>query len=76
MVSEAAAKEIAGAHVDQIVGGAETGYRVSETTGYGPGGPYDVTVEVWRVPEERDDPAHYVVEVEEEGNIIASNWQR
>ena len=76
MVSEAAAKEIGGAHVDQTLGGAETGDRVSETTGYGLGSPYDVTVEVWRAPEERDDPAHYVVEVEEEGNIIASNWQR
>lgn len=74
MVSEADAKEIAGNHVDQIVGGPETGYRVGETTAYGPGGPYDVTVDVWRVPEERDDPSQYVVEVDDEGTITGSDW--
>ena len=75
MVSEAEAKEIAGAHVDRIVGGPETGYRVLEATGYGPGGPVDVEVEVWRGPDERDDPARYVVEVDDGGTITGSGWE-
>jgi len=74
MVSGAEAKEIAGKHVDKIVGGPDTGYSVQESTSYGPGGPYDVTIDVWRVPEERDNPAQYLVEIDEEDNITNSEW--
>lgn len=74
MVSEAEAKEIAGNHVDQIVGGPQTGYSVRESTVYGPDGPYDVEVDVWRVPDEMDDPGRYVVEIDDEGTITNSEW--
>ncbi|MFB6079907.1 MAG: hypothetical protein ABEJ81_02725 [Haloferacaceae archaeon] len=75
MVSEAEAKEIAGRHVDRIVGGPEAGYRVRESTSYGPEGPVDVEVEVWRVADEVDDPAVYGVEVDREGEITSSGWE-
>ena len=74
MVSEAEAKEIAGNHVDQIVGGPKTGYSIREAVGYGPDGPCDVTVDVWRVPTEKNDSGTYRVEVDSEGSITRSGW--
>lgn len=74
MVSEAEAKEIAGNHIDQIVGGPEAGYSVSETTNWG-AGEHGVTVAVWRVAEEVDNPRHYTVRVDSDGNITDSGWE-
>lgn len=75
MVSSAKAKEIAGNHVDQLVGGPQTGYRVSGSTTYGPNGPHDVTVDVWRTPDERDQPRKYLVDIDEDGTITDSHWE-
>lgn len=76
MVSEAEAKEIAGEHVDRIVGGPETGYAVVEAEAWDLEGYVTVDVDVWKVPEERDDPSRYVVEVGiENGDILDSGWE-
>lgn len=74
MVSKPEAKEIAGDHVGHLVGGPTTGYSFSASTSYGPGGPYEVTFDVWRGPDERAEPCQFVVEVDDGGMITGSSW--